>query len=61
MLSPVTPDGAVTEIAPELSGGLFGRFDLSFDANKIVFSYKRSANQGYRIYEINIDGTGLRR
>ncbi len=60
ILSPVAPHGTVTEIAPQLAGGLFGRFDLSYDAKKLVFAYKRSAHQGYRIYEINIDGTGLR-
>jgi len=60
ILSPVAPDGRITEIAPQLAGGLFGRFDLSFDAKKVVFAYKRAKNQGYRIYEIGIDGTGLR-
>ena len=68
ILSPVAPDGRVTELAPQLAGGLFGRFDLSFDAKKVVFAYKKSENQGYRIYEIGIDpeaklgtgGTGLR-
>ena len=60
ILSPVTPEGKVTEIAPQLAGGLFGRFDLSFDAQKVVFAYKRAPNQGYHIYEIGIDGTGLR-
>jgi len=60
ILSPVVPDGRVTEIVPQLAGGLFGRFDLSFDAKKVVFAYKKSKNQGYRIYEVHIDGTGLR-
>lgn len=62
VLSPVAPDGNVTEMAPELKGGIFGRFDLSFDARKVVFAYKKHAQgyQGYRIYEINVDGTGLR-
>ena len=64
-LSPAAPDGkvadgAVRQIAPQLTGGLFGRFDLSFDAKKVVFAYKPAENQGYRIYEINVDGTGLR-
>jgi len=53
-------EGTVREIAPQLTGGLFGRFDLSFDAKKVVFAYKPAENRGYRIYEINIDGTGLR-
>ncbi|NQT89458.1 hypothetical protein HQ560_22000, partial [bacterium] len=60
ILSPAAPDGKVTEIAPQLAGGLFGRFDLSFDAKKVVFAYKKSEDQGYRIYEIGIDGAGLR-
>jgi len=65
ILSPVTSKGkvtggTVTEIAPQLAGGLFGRFNLSFDAKKVVFAYKRAENQGYRVYEINIDGSGLR-
>ncbi|MEE8452484.1 MAG: hypothetical protein V3R99_11240 [Thermoguttaceae bacterium] len=60
ILSPVAPDGKVTEIAPQLAGGLFGRFDLSYDAKKVIFAYKKAENKGYRIYEIDIDGTDLR-
>jgi len=53
-------DGSERQIAEELEGGIFGRFDLSFDATRIVFDWKRSADEGYRIYEVGIDGTGLR-
>jgi len=60
ILSPVIPDGKVTEIAPALNGGLFGRYDLSFDAKRVVFAYKRSLKTPYRIYEIGVDGKGLR-
>ncbi|TKG95113.1 hypothetical protein EYV94_10385 [Puteibacter caeruleilacunae] len=49
----------VREIVPELNGGVFNRFDISFDAKKIVFDYKASNEEGYRIYEVNVDGTGL--
>jgi len=52
--------GRVTELTPQLAGGVVNRFDLSFDAKKIVFDYKRGPKEGYRIYEMNIDGTGLR-
>lgn len=52
--------GEVRELLPELRTGVFGRFDLSFDARKIVFDWKPSVDQGYRIYEVNVDGTGLR-
>ena len=53
-------DGSVREIVTGLKGGVFGRFDLSFDAKRIVFDWKRTYEEGYRIYEINVDGTGLR-
>ncbi|VGO18299.1 HzsA-related protein [Pontiella sulfatireligans] len=52
--------GNVREVAPELNGGVFYRFDVSFDAKKIVFDYKKSKEAGYKIYEINVDGSGLR-
>jgi len=53
-------DGSVREIKTGLKGGLFGRFDLSFDAKTIVFDWKKAHQEGYRIYEINVDGSGLR-
>jgi len=60
VLSPVSPDGKVTKLVPELDGGVFGRFDLSFDATKVVFCYAKNGGS-YRIYEIDIDPkTGLR-
>lgn len=52
--------GEITELAPSLSGGVFGAFDISFDAKRIVFAYKASERTGYRIYEIGADGSGLR-
>ena len=51
--------GSVREIAPELKGGVFERFDVSFDAKRMVFAWKAGPNQGYRIYEVNADGTAL--
>jgi hypothetical protein len=54
VLSPVSPDGKVTELVPELSGGSFGRFNLSFDATKIAFCYGKVGGH-FRIYEIDID------
>jgi len=53
-------DGTVTEVAPELSGGIFDRYDLSFDATRIVFGYRRPKPEGFRIHEIRVDGTGHR-
>jgi len=60
ILSPVAPNGNVTEIIPEFSEGIFGQFDLSFDATKLVFAYKRDKQTSYRIFEVNIDGSDLR-
>jgi len=54
VLSPVAADGKVTSLVPELDGGIFTRFDLSFDAKKVVFGYKRK-DKPFRIYEIDID------
>jgi hypothetical protein len=53
-------DGKLREIAPQLEGGIFDRYDLSFDAKRIVFDYKPHKPEGFRIYEIGVDGAGLR-
>ena len=53
-------DGQVRQLAPGLNGGVFDRYDLSFDARRIVFGYRRPLGEGYRIYEIGVDGSDLR-
>ena len=60
VLSPVAPDGKVTELVPALRGGIIGNYDLSCDAKRIVFSYKPSGQKGYRIFEVGANGRGLR-
>lgn len=52
--------GVVKNLVPSLDGGVYGAFDLSYDAKRVVFAYKASKYTGYRIYEVNIDGTNLR-
>ncbi len=53
--------GEVREIAAELTRtGVVNRFDVSFDARRIAFDFKASHDEGYRLYEVNADGTGLR-
>jgi hypothetical protein len=53
--------GKVDELVPELENGVFGRFDVDFDARHIVFAWKAANDQGYRLYEIGIDPeTGVR-
>jgi len=52
--------GKVTDVfSGKMTKGIFGRVDLSFDAKRIVFGWKASEWEGFRIYESNIDGTGL--
>ncbi|MBN2294412.1 MAG: hypothetical protein JXM70_18430, partial [Pirellulales bacterium] len=53
-------DGSVREIAKQLEGGVFDRYDLSFDGRRIVFGYRRPKPEGFRIHEIGVDGSGLR-
>lgn len=54
------PDGRVTELLPQLRGGITDRYDLSFDGRRVVFGYKSSPEKAFRLYEAKIDGTGLR-
>ena len=54
------PDGRVTEVVPQLRGGVFDRYDLSPDGQRVVFGYKSAPQKAFRLYEANIDGTSLR-
>ena len=48
--------------AGDLPGGkgFIGKISLSFDAKKMVFDFRQDPGSGFRIWEVNIDGTGLR-
>ena len=39
--------GEVTDLLPEMKDGIFGRFDLSFDAKTIVFDWKKAPAKGF--------------
>jgi len=53
--------GKSVDLVPELENGVFGRFDLNFDARKVVFAWKSKPTEGYRIYEIDVDPKAGRR
>ena len=53
-------DGKVRELVPQLSEGVIDRYDISFDARRIAFGYRRPKLEGFRIYEVGVDGKGLR-
>ncbi|MCY3017937.1 MAG: hypothetical protein NTW87_02745 [Planctomycetota bacterium] len=48
--------------AADLPGGkgFIGKISLSFDAKKVVFDFRQDPGSGFRIWEVNTDGTGLR-
>jgi len=52
--------GKTRDIVPKLNGGIFDRYDISHDAKRIIFGYRACKPDGYRIWEQNLDGTGLR-
>ncbi|MDR3111050.1 MAG: hypothetical protein LBU65_15380 [Planctomycetaceae bacterium] len=48
------------ESANSLGKGVYSDPDLSFDGKRVLFCYKGEQHGGTSIYEIGIDGTGLR-
>ncbi len=48
--------------AAQLPGGsgFIGKISLSFDAQKILFDFRQDPASGFRIWEVQIDGSGLR-
>ncbi|MGD0093573.1 MAG: hypothetical protein ABSE73_26995 [Planctomycetota bacterium] len=40
--------------------GFIGKISLSFDAKKLLFDFRQDAGSGFRVWEVNTDGTGLR-
>jgi hypothetical protein len=40
--------------------GFIGKISLSFDARKVVFDFRQDTGSGFRIWEVNVDGSGLR-
>ncbi len=59
VLSPPTPDGELKEIVASPEGQILD-FDVSYDAKEIIFSWRKNASEGYHIYRVNVDGTGLK-
>ncbi len=47
-------------IDKRLEGGIFDRYDISHDGERIVFGYRPCRPEGYRLWEQNIDGAALR-
>lgn len=60
VLSPARPDGRVTKIF-DAGGGIVRDPEISFDGRRVLFSYRPSQDDYYRVHEMNVDGTHLRR
>ncbi|MEE9365569.1 MAG: discoidin domain-containing protein, partial [Dehalococcoidales bacterium] len=59
ILSPVHPDGRLTTLYRPAGSGFVGDVDLSFDADRMLFSMPGSHGR-WQIWEIGTDGKGLR-
>jgi len=48
--------------AAEMPGGqgVIGKISLSFDAQKVIFDFRQDTASGFRIWEVNLDGSALR-
>lgn len=45
---------------PNAIPGIISRCQLSFDGSKVIFDLKARQNSGFRIWEIRLDGSGLK-
>ncbi len=59
VLDGLHPGGKVRRLAPDKPGS-FWRPDLSFDAKRVLFCFKPHDEKSFHLYEMNLDGTGLR-
>jgi len=50
----------VTSAAMPGGKGFIGKISLSFDARKVLFDFRETSRSGFRIWEVGVDGKGLR-
>ena len=61
VLDGLSPGGALRQLLPQAPlHGSFWRPDLSFDARRVLVCFKPHNEKSFHLYEINVDGTGLR-
>jgi len=59
VLEGLHPGGHLRQLAPDKPGS-FWRPDVSYDGGRVLFCYKAHDDISFHLFEINIDGTGLR-
>ena len=61
VLDGLRPDGKLTQLMPQPPlHGSFWRPEVSFDARKILMCFKPHNEKAFHLYEINVDGSGLK-
>ncbi len=61
VLDGLSPDGHLRQLMPQVPlHGSFWRPDLSWDAQQVLFCFQPHNEKSFHLYEINIDGSGLR-
>jgi hypothetical protein len=58
VLDPPRPDGELRDLTADFEDVDVNGLDLSFDAQRVVFSMRRGGDSHYHIYVANVDGTG---
>jgi hypothetical protein len=59
LLDGLDPAGLVRQLYPPQPGS-FWKPEVSFDGRRLVFSYKAHAEKSFHLYEMNLDGSGVR-
>lgn len=60
VLEPPTPDGQLRNLTGDFEAVDINGIDLSFDAQKVVFSMRHAGDEFYHIYVANVDGSSVR-
>lgn len=61
VLDGLSPAGHLRQLMPQLPlHGAFWRPDVSWDAKKVLFCFQPHNEKSFHLYEINVDGSGLR-
>ena len=61
ILEGLSPEGHLTQLMPQAPlHGSFWRPDVSYDGKRVVFCFKPHNEKAFHLYEINVDGSGLR-
>ncbi len=61
VLDGLSPGGNVSQLMPQAPlHGSFWRPDVSFDGSKVLFCFKPHNEKSFHLYEINVDGSGLK-